>query len=283
MEREPIQKKPGLLELLDEWEKQGASDAEIHERTKRFLNMKAREQGVPLRGTFELTPLCNLDCKMCYVHLTAAQLRESGKKLLTTAQWIDLMQQAIDAGMIGALLTGGEAMMHPGFDELYLFLREKGIETYVKTNGLLLTKERVAFFKAHGLNGMTVTLYGGDDDTYEKVTGHRCYAKVTEGIERAKEAGLVIEISITPSRYMRENMETLLARIHGLGLPYKINSQLSQPRKDTGRSGEPHDLDLDDYIELYKIEAKLSGRVLTPICESGMWTNQRSLDRKSVV
>lgn len=30
---------------------------------------KAFEDGIPISGTFELTPRCNFDCKMCYVHL----------------------------------------------------------------------------------------------------------------------------------------------------------------------------------------------------------------------
>ena len=29
----------------------------------------ARGHDTPISGDFELTPLCNLDCKMCYVHL----------------------------------------------------------------------------------------------------------------------------------------------------------------------------------------------------------------------
>ena len=39
---------------------------------REFLAMiqeRTREADVPYGGSFELTPLCNLDCKMCYVHL----------------------------------------------------------------------------------------------------------------------------------------------------------------------------------------------------------------------
>ena len=38
-----------------------------------FLDRKAREKGIPLNGQFELTPLCNFDCRMCYTHLTKEQ------------------------------------------------------------------------------------------------------------------------------------------------------------------------------------------------------------------
>ena len=34
-----------------------------------FLLRRAAKTGVPITGSFELTPLCNLNCKMCYVRM----------------------------------------------------------------------------------------------------------------------------------------------------------------------------------------------------------------------
>ena len=81
---------------------------------ERYLDHKARQTGTPLTGQFELTPLCNFDCKMCYSHLTAEQLcrlqvtaagqtgaqtkmateHPAGQSITTTEQWKDLMHQA---------------------------------------------------------------------------------------------------------------------------------------------------------------------------------------------
>ena len=35
-----------------------------------YLFQKATAAGMPLSGTFELTPVCNMDCKMCYVRMS---------------------------------------------------------------------------------------------------------------------------------------------------------------------------------------------------------------------
>ena len=40
-----------------------------------YLEARAKEKGVPLAGQFELTPLCNFSCRMCYVHLNPEQLK----------------------------------------------------------------------------------------------------------------------------------------------------------------------------------------------------------------
>ena len=76
-----------------------------------YLDTKARQQGVPIHGQFELTPLCNFSCKMCYVHLAKEQMQE--RPLLTVEQWKDIIHQAWEAGMIRATLTGGECLSYP--------------------------------------------------------------------------------------------------------------------------------------------------------------------------
>lgn len=42
---------------------------------------------------------------MCYVHLSRGQMGDA--RLLTLEEWIGIAQQAIDAGMLYAQLTGG--------------------------------------------------------------------------------------------------------------------------------------------------------------------------------
>ena len=109
-----------LQALLRQLDEQGITDYRRYQQVRQYLGFKAREKNLPISNSFELTPLCNLDCKMCYVHLQREQMH--GAELLTTEQWKDIMRQSIDAGMMFATLTGGECLTYPGFDELYLFL-----------------------------------------------------------------------------------------------------------------------------------------------------------------
>ena len=122
----------------------------------------AREHDTPISGSFELTPLCNLDCRMCYVHLTDPTVKE---RMLSGEQWIDLMRQAIDHGMMIALLTGGEAMTHPDFRKIYLYLIEQGIPVHVKTNGILLNREMIELFTEYPPYIIDVSLYGCDGES----------------------------------------------------------------------------------------------------------------------
>ena len=52
-----------------------------------YIHDKGNRLGLPVSGSFELTPRCNFDCKMCYVHQTPEQIAASGRKELTADQW----------------------------------------------------------------------------------------------------------------------------------------------------------------------------------------------------
>lgn len=251
-----------LRALLARLNEQGVSDYRRYQAVRRFLSFKAREKGVPISGSFELTPLCNLDCKMCYVHLNKEQMK--GAQLLTTDQWKDIMQQAIDAGMMYAELTGGECLTYPGFKELYLFLRSRGIEAAILSNGLLMDKEMVDFLKANPPPVIKVTLYGASEEGYERVTGKQVFARVMENIRRIRDAEIPIHISITPSAFMTDG-EEIIRLLHGEGFEYSINSAIIQPREDTER--EKADAEIDLYVSMLKLQRELQGREVEPECE----------------
>ncbi len=249
-----------LIEVIQNLKEKGIPEAEYKIYTYRFLESKARKMCIPLHGSFELTPFCNLDCKMCYVHLE--HIKADNKELLPTEAWKVLMRQARKAGMMNATLTGGECLTYPGFDELFCFLKEMGISAAVLTNGVLMNEKRVGFFLRHRPSLIQITLYGSSEDAYEKVTGHRVFHTVYENIIRLRDADLPLHISITPSAFMRDDIRPLLTLVNDLKVSYSINSNLKPARKDTGREAE--DLTAEQYIELFTLEGQLGHRELFP-------------------
>ena len=149
-----------------------------YSRLAKHLEVKARERGVPLHGKFELTPFCNFDCKMCYVHLNPGQMMN--RSVLPVNVWKDLIYQAWKAGMISASLTGGECLAYPGFDELYLYLQSLGCDVAVLTNGFLLDEKRIQFFQEHKPSDIQITLYGSNDDVCG--TGDRARLRVRSSL-----------------------------------------------------------------------------------------------------
>ena len=254
-------KPENLIELLRQLKADGVPENEHYTRVQQFLEFKARDKGVPMNGHFELTPLCNLDCRMCYVHLCPEQY--SGSDLLPVDTWKSLVLSARKAGMLSASLTGGECLTYPGFDALYLYLYEMGVRTHVLTNGLLLDAERIAFFKRYPAEKIQVSLYGSSDDAYERVTGKRAFTAVYQNVCRARDEKLPISIAITPNRFMVDDMDDLLKTAQELQIPYNINSNLIPPRPETGRKTE--DMTIAQYVEIFKKRKQLNQEELTPL------------------
>ena len=242
------------LALLRE---QSIKEYKSYSRFSEYLEYKAREKATPVHGQFELTPLCNFSCRMCYVHLSPDQM--FGRPLLTVEEWKHLIREAWEAGMIQATLTGGECLTYPGFDELYLYLHSLGCEVDILTNGSLLNEERIRFFREHPPASIQITLYGSNDDTYEAVTGSRACNKVIENIRRAIEVDLSVMLSLTPCSYLGEDALDTLRLAYSLCNRVFINSMLFTPHKETGRTGDNAESDVGLYTRLFQLNRELQG------------------------
>ena len=242
-----------LSEVLDDLDRRGITGAQRYRAVNGFISLKARYSDIPVSGVFELTPLCNLDCKMCYVHLNANQIG-ADERLLSVQEWKEIMRQAVDAGMMYATLTGGECLTYPGFRELYLYLVSMGIQPDILTNCRLLTEDMVAFLAQYPPGAMQISVYGSDEDAYEQVTGHRAFHEVMQGIERAKAAGLYVTLAITPNRYMQKDVQALLDLVHGLDIPYTIGDSTLKARDETGRVFDEYIVEIEQYMALKQME-----------------------------
>ena len=86
----------------------------IEPRITEYLHRKASITKTPISGTFELLPLCNMDCKMCYIKMSKEK-QESIARLRTNEEWIELAKKAKEKGMLFLLLTGGEPFLVKDF------------------------------------------------------------------------------------------------------------------------------------------------------------------------
>ena len=132
-----------------------------------LLADRALQKRLPLSGTFELLPLCNMRCRMCYiVHENAGVISRTIKDV---DYWSDLMDQAIDAGMLYALITGGEPFVYPGIRQLLERVNQKPIHLALNTNGTLLDRETVQWLKQTYPGRLNISLYGGSNETYGRL------------------------------------------------------------------------------------------------------------------
>lgn len=244
-----------LIDLLEDLDREGIAGEEKRKKVDRFLLLKSRVHGRPYSAAFELTPRCNFDCKMCYVHLNEAQIQKEGK-VLTTEQWLDIARQTVDAGVNIVELTGGECLTHPGFSEIYTYLVQRGVRVAVLTNGQLISDEIVRLFQQYPPAMVQISVYGSSPEAYVKVTGRNAFQAVMNAITKLKEAKIHLTLAVTPNRFMQEDVEPVLDLVHSWGLRYRIGASTLPARPETGRKIADYVADNKIYNQIGKLETE---------------------------
>lgn len=172
----------------------------------KYLFAKADKSRVPLSGTFELTPRCTLDCKMCYIHKKSEE--QSAKELEKDSEWwLRLAEQAKNAGTLLLLLTGGEPLLRSDFEYIYTQCLNMGFLMSINTNATLIDRKKVDFFVKNPPQRINVTLYGMSRETYMRLCGRAdAYDKVMSALQMLKSAGINVRVNYTVTPYNYADM-----------------------------------------------------------------------------
>lgn len=213
-----------------------------------YLHRLGKQQGLPIGGNFELTARCNFHCPMCYVHLSPEDVQARGREL-TAEQWISLAEQAKDAGMMFALLTGGEPFVRQDFFEIYGAMKEMGLLLSINSNGSMLKGEVREKLLADPPFRINISLYGGCDETYRNMCGQSAYSSVVENIRALKEAGVDVRLNVSVTPYNRQDLADIFTAALELGVVAKASAYMYPPIRVNGDCG--HRLSAEDAAECF--------------------------------
>jgi MoaA/NifB/PqqE/SkfB family radical SAM enzyme len=197
-----------------------------------YLYHKASQKKVPLMGTFELSPVCNFACKMCYVRKTMHQISREGKSLIPWEKWLELARQCREAGTLYLLLTGGEPFLYPGFRELYTRLHQMGFLIYINSNGTMIDAETVQWLKQNAPCRVNITLYGTSRETYQRICGHaEGYDRAMKAIRMLKEAGIPVVINASMIPENADDLESIIETGRSLGINTRVATYMFPPMR----------------------------------------------------
>ena len=199
---------------------------------------KASRARAPVISSFELLPVCNLNCKMCYVRKTMAEVREGGG-LKDAKWWLDLAREAADCGLLYPLLTGGEPFLHPEFAEILSGMLNLGLQTTINSNGTLIDREWAAFLGKNRPTRINITLYGASEESYQKLCGDGdAFRRVRKAVELLKEYDVPVKFntSVTPENV--GDLEAIITYAREQGFPLQVATYMFPPlRRDSSMVG----------------------------------------------
>lgn len=190
------------------------------------LVAKATLANIPIGGTFELLPLCNMNCEMCFIRLDKKEM-ESISPLKSANQWLELAKEMKRAGTLFVLLTGGEPFLYPEFKKVYKGLRNLGMIITINSNGTLINEEIAEFLEKDKPRRVNITLYGASNETYNKLC-HNPYGfdQTMRGIELLKKHHIDIKLNGTLVPENEHEASKLIEIANKLELPIKIDTYI---------------------------------------------------------
>lgn len=186
------------------------------------FNRKVGENRVPLCGTLDLTHRCNLDCIHCYLGPHRGK-RHAERAEMSTAQVLSVIDQVTAAGCLTLLITGGEPLLRPDFEQVYRHARSSGLLVSLFTNGTLVSEPVADLLAELPPQMVEVTLYGATARTYEHIAQvPGSFQRCLNGVRRLAERRVKLNLkTVLMTANVREYTAIRdLARQMGLGFRY---------------------------------------------------------------
>lgn len=135
----------------------------------------------PLRVWIEVTNVCNLRCPMC---LTPRLGDEVPKGLMTLATFERIVDQIKGHAQDVNLFLGGEPLINKQLPEMIAYARAHGLRTRIHTNATLLTQTWSERLLDAGLDYLSFSFDGADEETFLAYRVGADFAKTAENIRR---------------------------------------------------------------------------------------------------
>jgi len=191
---------------------------------KKELFANAYRKRIPLTVTIEVISQCNFRCVHCYIE------NECRKDVLSYEEIVDFGNQIIQMGCLYVVLTGGEVLLHPDFEKIYMFFVKKGVCVSVFSNGSLITPDIVGLFTKYPPRVVEITMYGFDTDTYESVTKLRAFERVKENILLLKQNRINVLLKMFVMNENYKDFDNVCRFSEEYSIPFKYDSMIIAAR-----------------------------------------------------
>jgi MoaA/NifB/PqqE/SkfB family radical SAM enzyme len=158
--------------------------------TAQSIKASGRLRSLPLAILY-LTERCNSRCVTCDYWRT-------GRDEMSLDSVERLLPGLLQLQTRMVLISGGEPLIHPEWEEIAQLLRANGLQLWLLTSGLSLVKH--ARRVSQLFDAVTVSLDGTDPQTYSAIRGLDAFDNVCAGIQACAAAGIPAGVRVTLQR-----------------------------------------------------------------------------------
>jgi len=163
---------------------------------------------------WHLTERCNLWCKHCYQgergtdELTLPEIKSVIAEVVALLRgWTETHGITFHPSFN---ITGGEPFLRADLYDILEEIRKQGIDVYLLTNGMLVSREKANKLADLGIKGVQVSIEG-PEEVHDDIRGTGSFEASTAGIERLVDMGIPVTINVTLSSLNASQMKKILA------------------------------------------------------------------------
>ena len=200
----------------------------------------------PLTAMIELSTACNFSCGHCYNFDRSKPAPKYDEPPLSTSETKGLIDEMAEMGVMMLTFTGGEPGLRKDLPALVKHATGQGLYTGIKSNGSLLSSEKLAELAEAGIKKIEITLYGFSAETHDPFVGVKgSFEKVVSHIKiiRAQH----------PDIFLAINLAVLDHNVHEWHLKQNLQEQIQMPIHTTTACHVRHTK--DDSSQEHRIPA----------------------------
>jgi len=195
--------------LLDGWSA-GASRREL-ERDP-VAAPASGEALSPYTLVAELTHRCPLACPYCSNPRELVRRNEE----LSTEQWLRVVDDAADLGVMQMHLTGGEPLARPDLEVIARRARDRGLYLNLVTSGVPLQRARLEAL-ATSLDHVQLSVQDAEAASSDRIAGLASFEQKMRVAAWVKELGLPLTVNVVLHRANLDAVEAVVAMAERLG------------------------------------------------------------------
>lgn len=168
----------------------------------------------PLAALLELTHRCPLQCPYCSNPIEL----ERTKSELSTAEWMRVLDEAAELGILQVHFSGGEPAVRRDLPDLVEHARQAGLYSNLITSGVTLDQARIAQLAVAGLDHVQLSIQDADHQTAAHIANYpNVQAKKLAFARMVREAGLPLTINAVINRHNIARVERMVDLAVALG------------------------------------------------------------------
>lgn len=219
-------------------------------KNKKLINnvgpsCKIIEEDLINKVHLQLNNSCMCKCKHCYVG-------EEGNKSITYDDFIVMIDDFIDKGVMTIDYSGGEPTLHKNFAEIITYGKKQGLNQMLFTNGFI--REELYSVIEKNIDIIQVSIDGPEEYHNMFRKNNKVYQNAIKTLERLKDTEVTILVSMS---VVNENVEHIPFVVE-LAKRYNATFRISPP-VPMGRNSGKNNLFYERLLEKIKQKCYISG------------------------